>query len=246
MLPSVLIMCTNGTNRSAELAHAFSLAGAQTEVAHLNELRANKKRLSNYQILAIPGGFSYADILGAGRLFAIDLKQHFEEELKNFIDSKKPVIGICNGFQVLVKAGLLPEIKKSSSAATLTFNKSGNFECRWVYLKSASKMCLWTSDLHELVYCPVAHGEGRLVLEQPEDMHHLQENNQIACAKEVFPYNPNGSIAGIAGLCNATGNVLGLMPHPEDHVLNIQHPRFTRKEHGNLALKLFINGVKAA
>jgi phosphoribosylformylglycinamidine synthase len=246
--PRVLILHADGTNRDHEAARAFELAGAQAEIVHLNQLRAQKKRWQDYQLLAMPGGFSYADALGAGKLLALDLNTYFADEVRKFIDSGKPVIGICNGFQALVKSGLLPNQK-----STLTFNARGHFECRWVTLRPASQACVWTRGLDELIDCPVAHGEGNFILNDPNDLALLRAHDQIALiyarsdgtpARGEYPINPNGSIADIGGVCNPRGNVLGLMPHPEDHIFAYQHPRWTRGERGRMGLRLFENGVR--
>jgi phosphoribosylformylglycinamidine synthase subunit PurQ / glutaminase len=255
--PHALILHADGTNRDHEAAQAFELAGAAPEIVHLNQLRSGEKRWRDYQLLALPGGFSYADALGAGRLLAIDLNIYFAEEVRAFVESGKPVIGICNGFQALVKAGLLPNFKSQGGdpKATLTFNERGHFECRWVTLAAKSQACVWTRGLTAPIYCPVAHGEGRFVLADPGDLAVLQANDQIALtytladgapAQGAYPENPNGSIADIAGVCNPAGNVLGLMPHPEDHLFTYQHPRRARAESGGSGLKLFANGVKYA
>lgn len=253
MKPRVLILHANGTNRDLEMAYAFELAGAQPEIIHLNQLRTGVKKWNDYQILGVPGGFSYADTLGAGRLFALDLKTYFADEVHHFVENKKPVIGICNGFQALVKTGLLPDLSSDKSQATLTFNADGKFECRWVTLLPQSQKCLWTHNLTDTIYCPIAHGEGRFALSKPDLLNQLQKDDQIALryvmpngtvANQAYPFNPNGSISDIAGVCNAQGNVIGLMPHPEDHVLSYQHPRWTRGEAGHLGLCLFENGVK--
>ena len=257
MIPRVLILHANGANRDHEAAQAFELVGAKAEIVHLNQLRARERHWSDYQILVLPGGFSYADALGAGKLMALDLNVYFADEVRAFVDSGKPVIGICNGFQALVKSGLLPNQRSEfkDQKSTLTFNATGHFECRWVTLVSQSQTCLWTRDLVEPIDCPVAHGEGRFMLDAPNDLATLCEQDQIALvyrrsdgapANGVYPDNPNGSIADIAGICNPQGNVLGLMPHPEDHVFAYQHPHHARGQYGRMGLKLFENGVRYA
>src|ERR671931_482663 len=176
MKPKALILHADGTNRDREAAQAFELAGAQAEIVHINQLRAHERHWRDYQILVLPGGFAYADALGAGKLWALDLTIYFADEVRAFIESGKPVIGICNGFKALVKAGLLPDCDRilrrrftnaaqdamsvNSPLATLTFNASGHFECRWITLAPQSQMCVWTRGLTELIDCPVAHGEG--------------------------------------------------------------------------------------
>jgi len=255
MPPRALLLHANGTNRDHDVAQALALAGAQPEIVPLNELRAQRSSILNYQLLVLPGGFSYADALGAGRLLGLDLKSYFADEVRAFIESGRPVLGICNGFQALVKSGLLPglNVLHNTPYATLTFNASGRFECRWVTLTPRSSKCLWTRNLSEPIHCPVAHGEGNFTLSDPVLLADLHANGQIALtyanddgspANERYPANPNGSIADIAGVCNPQGNVLGLMPHPENHIFSHQHPRFTRGEHGRLGLALFQNGVK--
>ncbi len=208
-------------------------------------------------MLVLPGGFSYADALGAGKLLALELKVFFADEVRAFVQSGKPVIGICNGFQALVKSGILPDPAASGSepAATLTFNAGGHFECRWVTLQPLSKTCLWTRALSEPITCPVAHGEGNFLTQQAQTASYLKTNDQIALiytrpdgrpAQGAYPYNPNGSVLDIAGICNPEGNVLGLMPHPENHIFPNQHPRWTRGESGGSGLSLFVNGVQYA
>lgn len=253
MKPKALILHATGTNRDLEAAQAFLLAGAEPEIVPLKLLRCRERSWADYQILVLPGGFSYADALGAGHLLALDLTAYFADEVQRFVESGKPVIGICNGFQALIKAGILPG--PGGPKATLTFNTSGRFECRWVTLAPTSQRCLWTRELIEPIYCPVAHGEGNFVLENSQDIERLHREDQIALiyaradgspAKGDYPANPNGSLADVAGVCNVQGNVLGLMPHPENHIFSHQHPRWTRGESGQTGLALFINGVRAA
>ncbi len=257
MQPKALILHASGTNRDHDAAQAFLLAGAQPEIVHLNQLRSGQRSFADYQLLVLPGGFSYADALGAGKLLALDLKEYFAAEVRAFVVSGKPVIGICNGFQALIKSGLLPDPEglNGSPKATLTFNASGHFECRWVQLNPLSQVCLWTRGLTEPIFCPVAHGEGNFVPRDTEVANTLRLKDQIALlysrpdgqpAGGSYPENPNGSALDIAGVCNTRGNVLGLMPHPEDHISAGQHPRWTRGETNGSGLPLFINGVRFA
>jgi len=256
MKSKALILQAHGTNRDYDVAEALSLAGAEPVLVPLNELRANKKRFGDYQMLVLPGGFSYADSLGAGKLLAIDLNTYFIEEINQFVNSGKPVLGICNGFQALIKSGVLPfGAGKTESGATLTYNARGHFECRWVTLKSVSQQCLWTRDLDELIECPVAHGEGNFQINSFFPLSSFLENDQIALAyicpdgspaRAEYPFNPNGSVQDIAGICNPQGNVLGLMPHPENHIHPFQHPLWTRGVSRNCGLALFENGVRYA
>lgn len=265
--PLALVLFATGTNRDLDVAQALEQAGACAEIVPLNRLRSGERRWQDYQMLVLPGGFSYADALGAGKLLALDLQAYFADEVSAFVQQGKPVIGICNGFQALVKANILPnnrpvERQSSSSAsptqpsaATLTFNTRGHFECRWVTLLPRSKTCLWTRGLAEEVYCPVAHGEGQFVTADEGTLRGLQANDQVALvyassdhqpAGGAYPANPNGSAADIAGICNPQGNVLGLMPHPENHIFPYQHPRWSRGERSGSGLALFASGVAYA
>ena len=255
MRPNVLILHANGTNRDHDAAQAIELAGGSPEIVHLNQLRRGHKHWRDYQMLVVPGGFSYADALGAGKLLALDLKEYFASEVGAFVESGKPVIGICNGFQALVKSGILPDpgFKNGTPLATLTNNASGHFECRWVTLLPRSQTCIWTRSMVDPIYCPVAHGEGNFVCADDAIKSELVQRTQIALiyggtggkpAGGSYPDNPNGSTADIAGICNPAGNVLGLMPHPEDHIYPRQHPRWTAGDHCGSGLPLFTNGIQ--
>lgn len=261
--PAVLILHAPGTNRDREAAFACALAGGAPEIVHMNQLIHGERSVSHYQMLVLPGGFSYGDDLGAGRLWANDLYHRFRQELDSFVADGKPVLGICNGFQALVKAGYLPG-PAPQQRVTLTHNSSGHFECRWVRLRAVvPNACLFTRGLEQDILCPVAHGEGRLVASE-ENRLALWRGGLVVLryvagsrngdgtdesgvgAGAGYPHNPNGSVDDIAGICNTRGNVFGLMPHPEDHVLAEQHPFWTRGGHGGTGLLLFWNGVRAA
>ncbi len=252
-----LIIKARGTNRDFDAADALKLAGAESDIVPLNLLRSGEKKWQDYQMLIVPGGFSYADALGAGKLLALDMTSYFSEEVKRFVESGKPVLGICNGFQALVKSGILPGFKTEAgtAAATLSFNKSGHFECRWVHLLPVSQMCVWTRGIEQVITCPVAHGEGNFIPADSKAAYMLRENDQIAFvyagadglpARGKYPLNPNGSAMDVAGICNPQGNVLGLMPHPENHIFPQQHPRWTRGDKNGSGLGLFLNGVRYA
>ena len=254
MKPKALILQAHGSNRDFDVMEALILAGADPKGIPLNELRMNNTIFRNFDLLIVPGGFSYADALGAGKLLALDLSSYFADEISAFVESGKPVIGICNGFQALVKSRILPD-RENNNQATLTFNEQGHFECRWVDLKPVSQKCIWTKDLSESITCPIAHGEGNFQTTEHFPLSSFIEQDQIALtyinangspANGEYPINPNGSILDIAGICNPQGNVLGLMPHPENHIHIWQHPRHTRGERGGSGLKLFENGVKYA
>jgi len=262
--PGVLVMHAPGTNRDREAALACELAGGAAQIVHINELISGERKLEHYQMLVLPGGFSYGDDLGAGRLWANDLYHRFRADLDAFVAAGKPVLGICNGFQALVKAGYLPG-PGARQRVTLTRNRSGHFECRWVRLRPTSgSSCLFTAGLEEDILCPVAHGEGRFAVAEEGMAEALFQDGLVALtyapvanradaphraavrAQAGYPDNPNGSVADIAGICNIVGNVFGLMPHPEDHIFAEQHPRWARGEAGGMGISLFRNGIRAA
>jgi phosphoribosylformylglycinamidine synthase len=244
-----LILRAPGTNCDVETAFAFEQAGAQVDLVHVNELVRRHRPLSNHEIMVIPGGFTYGDDISAGRILANELRLKLGDQIQKFVDDGKLILGICNGFQVLVKAGLLP---KSNSAdqqlLTIAGNDSGKFECRWVYLRAnRTSPCIFTRGI-DLMYLPVAHGEGKAVigpgaLEEPNvALYYADEAGDIRVG---YPHNPNGSMNNIAGVCDATGRIFALMPHPERFIRWTQHPRWTREPRRDCGdgFRIFMNAV---
>lgn len=233
--PPALVIAGPGTNRDHDLALALQLAGAEPTIVLASELVRHPELLRDARLVGIAGGFSYGDALGAGRMLGLDLMVGLGDGLKEFVATGRPVIGICNGFQVLTRTKLLP--------GALGHNAHGRFECRWVVLEpQPSSRCLWTKGIDQAIHAPIAHGEGRYVHPDPSS---LGEAGQIALRYRST--NPNGSVADIAGVCNPAGNVLGLMPHPENFVIGRQHPHHLRGGGlDHLGLQLFRNGVAVA
>jgi phosphoribosylformylglycinamidine synthase len=231
-----IVISGPGTNRDGDVALALRLAGAEPVIMSASELVERPDMLDWARLAVIAGGFSYGDALGAGRMLALDLTVGLGDRLREFVAAGRPVIGICNGFQVLTRTGLLP--------GALGHNAQGHFDCRWVTLDpQRASTCVWTNGLDAAVHCPIAHGEGRYV---HPDTDALAASGQVAL--RYGGTNPNGSMADIAGVCNASGTVLGLMPHPENHVVARQHPLHGRGGGGpaHLGLRLFENGVEYA
>lgn len=254
--PKVCILRAAGTNCDAETAYAFRKAGAVTESVHVNRLIGRERRLRDYQVLAIPGGFTYGDDIAAGKVLANELKYKLSGDIGEFIRQGKLIIGICNGFQILVKSGLLPGSRDLSQQASLILNDSAKFEDRWVYLKvfeSAPQRCVWTKGLERVMYLPVACGEGKFVAASSL-LTRLKLNKQVVfqyCDENGrsrgYPYNPSGSQEDIAGICDESGRILGLMPHPERHVSFLQHPRWMRgRGRQGQGLAIFSNGIEYA
>jgi phosphoribosylformylglycinamidine synthase len=241
--PNVLVLTGFGLNCDHETAYAFELAGAAAKRAHINALIAGDVRLDDFQILAFGGGFSWGDDHGAGVIQALRLKTNIGDRLLDFVAARKLIIGICNGFQTLVNLGLLPGIDGDYTrrSVALIDNDCGNFRDQWVRLKiNPDSACVFTRDLQTLDL-PVRHGEGKFYA-QSDTLRTLADNGQVVLqyampdgqsANGVFPHNPNGSLADIAGICDASGRVFGLMPHPEayNHVTN--HPDWTRQMEKN-------------
>ncbi len=283
MKPRALIITGDGLNCEEETARAFELAGAEPRLVHITDLLDRVETLDGFQILAFIGGFSNGDHLGAGTVQASRFRHALREDLSRFVEAGKPVIGICNGFQTLVKMGILPgpagggtgavpaaELPETRGAAiaarfvrtaTIMENDSGRFEDRWVHLKvNPASPCVWTRGL-ETLFLPVRHGEGKFVADRLQ-MARLKAGGQVALqysdpagrrATMDYPANPNGSAEAIAGVSDATGAILGLMPHPEAYLYPFNHPAWTREAALGRPLAaegegvaLFRNGVRFA
>ncbi len=222
--PNVIVLAGYGLNCEDETAYAFALAGARTDIVHINDLVAGSKKLKNYQIMAIPGGFAFGDDTGSGRAYANKLKNHLAEQLRDFVSADKLVIGICNGFQVVVNAGLLP--------GALTFNSSARYTDRWVDLKIQGDSP-WLVGM-KILSVPIAHAEGRYVADKPV-FDQLEREKQVVatyavgeiCKLQQLPANPNGSTRDIAALTAHGGRVFGIMPHPERAMFFTQLPHWT-------------------
>lgn len=259
--PRVLILRAPGTNCDVETAYAFELAGATAERVHVNRLIENPALKDRYQILCVPGGFSYGDDIAAGRILASRLNRHLADMVDSFVhgNGDRLVLGICNGMQVLMRLGVLTEgVSENHTPATLTWNDHGRFEDRWVHLAVDQTPCVFLQDIEQM-YLPMAHAEGKFVASDASVIERLREQGRLAiryCDGEdgniqdevlAFPANPNGADANVAGVCDASGRVFGLMPHPERHIDPTQHPYWTRRaeqpREGD-GMALFHNAVK--
>ena len=261
-----LVLAGNGINCETEMAHACRLAGSEeVDIVYIYDLLSGEVRLDDYHFLCFPGGFLDGDDLGSAKAMAHRLKhapiagsgEKLEDAIRRFIQAGKLIIGVCNGFQLLVKAGLLPALNGNygRQEVTLTFNDSGRFEDRWVYLKANTQSpCVFTKGLEKL-YFPVRHGEGKFIPRDEAVLKKIVDKNLsvLQYAKEdcsaptmEFPYNPNGSAAAIAGICDETGRIFGLMPHPEAYLYRVNHPRWTREKvpEEGLGLAIFRNAVE--
>jgi phosphoribosylformylglycinamidine synthase len=254
--PRILILRAPGTNCDLETAFAFEQAGGRPDFVHINRLLETPSLCGNYQVLCLPGGFSYGDDIAAGRILANQIHHHLRDVIQEFRDAGKLILGICNGFQILIKSGVLADSDSAAAAAaTLTWNDSGRFEDRWVHLATKPGNSVFLRGL-EHMYLPIAHAEGKFVARDQAVLDQLADRGQLVlryCDADgngwdsplPFPLNPNGSVANVAGICDETGRVLGLMPHPERHIDQTHHPRWTRGE-GNSpgdGMALFVNAV---
>jgi len=249
-----VIVRAPGTNCHEETAFAFESAGATVETRRLREVLDQPGVLERCQVFCVPGGFSYGDDLGAGRIFASKLAGPLGDRLRSFRDRGGLILGVCNGFQVLLQTGLLIEPDANGQPrATLAQNVQGRFEDRWVHLRLTPGRCAFATE-ECVIVLPVAHGEGNFIAESPAVIKDLEEQRRIVCRyvdasgkPGEYPINPNGSSDAIAGVCDATGRVFALMPHPERHLTPYQHPTWTRREtqpeHGDGFL-FFRNAVR--
>jgi phosphoribosylformylglycinamidine synthase len=239
-----VVLRAAGVNCDVETQHALTLAGAKAERIHINRIIENTALLDEYQILVFPGGFSYGDDVAAGKILANQIVHHLAQAIRKFIDDGKLVLGICNGFQVLVKTGILPgingsEIGLTDQSLSITNNDSGKFEDRWVHLAPAADRCVFI-DPGKRIYLPIAHAEGKVVAADPQTLEDVKSAGHVAFRyvdadgnEGPFPVNPNGSMDSIAALTDSTGRVLGLMPHPERYVHPTQHPHWRRLKEKN-------------
>ncbi len=248
-----IILRAAGINTDMETQYALELAGARADRIHINRVIEDKSLLERYHILIFPGGFSYGDDVAAGRIMANQVIHHLADAVRKFIDDGKLVLGICNGFQVLVKAGILPGGNGfRQEDVTITGNDSGKYEDRWVYLAPQTDRCVFIEPQRR-IYVPVAHGEGKVVTRSEEALQKLHAEGCIAYkyvdqngAEGPYPINPNGSMDAIAGLTDSTGRVLGLMPHPERFVRRTHHPHWSRlgQDLDADGIKIFRNAVR--
>jgi phosphoribosylformylglycinamidine synthase len=249
-----IILRAPGTNCDTEAAFAFERAGGRAEILHVNRWLEAPRLADEFQVLCIPGGFSYGDDVAAGRILANQLRHHLANSLAAFRDAGKLIIGICNGFQVLIKSGLLDSDDAHGQGATLTWNEGGRFIDRWVSLKTTGgDKCVFLAGVQQM-YLPIAHAEGRFMARDAATLERLERGGQLvlryvsgpAGEQDPQPFNPNGAQADVAGMCDATGRVFGLMPHPERFIDRTQHPQWTRLapfEEGD-GLRVFKNAVR--
>jgi phosphoribosylformylglycinamidine synthase I len=248
-----IVLRAAGTNCDMETEYALELAGARADRVHINRAIEDKELLDRYHILVFPGGFSYGDDVAAGRILANQVIHHLSQSVRKFIDDGKLVLGICNGFQVLVKAGILPGTGSfRQEDVTITCNDSGRYEDRWVHLAPQTGRCVFIEPERQ-IYLPVAHAEGKVVARSEEALQKLTTESYIAYKyvdengeEGPFPINPNGSVDSIAGLTDSTGRVLGLMPHPERFIRRTQHPHWSRlgEDLDPDGIKIFRNAVR--
>ena len=248
----VLVLRAAGINCDEEVMHCWQLAGARPTLVHINRLAERPSMLDDYRIVTIPGGFSYGDDIAAGTILARRILSDAADPLRRLVDRGGGILGICNGFQVLVKTGLLPGDGSGRDQVTVVSNDSARFEARWVRLQVCTDRCAFLTP-YALLEMPVEHAEGKVVTASDTVTRQLGERGRIAVRyvdaegrNDRYPANPNGSVAGIAGLCDQTGRIFGLMPHPDRHFDHTHHPAWTsrRPEGPPDGLTVFQNAVR--
>ncbi len=236
MKPKICVLRADGINCDEELSYAFQKYGGDPEFVHINQLREKSKKLKNFQIMAIPGGFAYGDDIVSGKILATELVSFLKDQIQEFIEKKGMVIGICNGFQALIRTGLLPFNRLGEMDATLKKNDSGHFECRFVKVKIEESCAIFLKPyVGNIVDIAVNHGEGKLFA-LPKNIEKIEKEKLVFCRyvdeknepTQKYPQNPNGSINAIAGICDPTGRIIGMMPHPEKIIEITQHPNWRR------------------
>jgi len=264
--PSTLVIRAAGINCDEEVMHCWRLAGAAPTLMHVNDVARQPAVLDDFAVVTIPGGFSYGDDLGAGAILAQRMQYELAEPLRKLVDRGGGILGICNGFQVLAKMGLLPGGDFGRDTVTVTYNDSAKFEARWVRLQVCVDHCPFlkrtadfsprgdsNADDRPTLEMPVEHAEGKVVVADEATAKRLLDAGLVALRYvdeqgrfDRYPANPNGSTLGIAGLCDATGRILGLMPHPDRHFDHTQHPCWTRRTPTGPAdgLRVFQNAVR--
>ena len=254
-IPKALVLRTAGTNCDRETEYALTQAGFEAERIHVARLIENPAAIADFQFMVIPGGFSYGDDVAAGKILANQILHHLGDAVNAFVSADKLVLGICNGFQVMIKAGILPWGKVAAGEAhrdaTLAWNDCGKFEDRWVHLRADSDKCVFLPK-GEIIALPIAHGEGKFVPRDDTILQTLRDDDQVAVRyvdaegnPGEFPINPNGSVDDIAGICDPSGRAMGLMPHPERFVDVTHHPQWTRGGVQRAAGRLFFDNAVA-
>ncbi len=252
-----LVLRTAGVNCDAETVRALKLAGSEkVDLFHINQLKKQKQLLRRYDFIVLPGGFSYGDTVSAGIILANEITFIFKKEINDFLKKGKLLMGICNGFQVLVKSGILSDNKEFEQSYSLIENDCKKFECRWINLK-IDKNSFWTENLPAVITLPIAHGEGKFVARDKKSLDDLLQESKVIfqyCDKngndeiKDYPYNPNGSFLNIAGITGRSGQILGMMPHPERFSISFQHPFWTALKENNkkvipFGLQIFKNAI---